>query len=54
MYITAIVSTLIAWFAGLFIDANIGFEPLGILCFRMLFPVIAMGVCIIRAIDKSK
>lgn len=26
MYIVAIISTLVAWFAGLLIDANLGLE----------------------------
>ena len=54
MYISAVVSTIVAWFVGLFLDANIGFEPLGILELRILFPVLTMGVFILKAInDKS-
>lgn len=49
-YTTAIISTLVAWFIGLVLDANIDFgDPLGFLCFRVLFPVLAMGLCILKA-----
>lgn len=54
MYLTAVVSTLVAWVVGLFLDANIRFEPEGFLCFRFLFPMLAMGLCILHSIRKSK
>lgn len=42
MYITSIVFTLIAWGAGLLLDANIHFgDPQGFLCLRVLLPVLA-------------
>ncbi len=53
MYISAVVSTIVAWFVGLFLDANIGFEPLGILELRILFPVLTMGVFILKAINDK-
>ena len=53
MYISAVVSTIAAWFVGLFLDANIGFEPLGILELRILFPVLTMGVFILKAINDK-
>lgn len=55
MYLIAIVSTVLAWFIGLFLDANIDFgDPVGFLSFRILLPILAMGVCILRSIDQSK
>ncbi len=45
--ISATVITLISWFIGLLLDANIDFGPQGFLCLRVLFPVLAMGLCII-------
>lgn len=55
MYITATLSTLAAWFVGFFLDANIDFgDPMGFLSFRMLFPVLAMGICILRAIRENR
>lgn len=54
MYMTAIVSTLIAWFVGLLIDANLDFgDPQGFLCLRILFPILAMGICILKAIKDN-
>lgn len=53
-YIIAIISTLVAWFIGLFADANIDFgDPQGFLALRVLFPVLAMGICILKALKKS-
>ena len=57
MYWKAVVSTLAAWFIGLVLDVNIEIPQLygyGFLCLRVLFPMLAMGVCILRAIQKSK
>jgi len=54
MYLAAIVSTLAAWVIGLFLDANISFNPQGFLCFRLLLPVLAMGLCILRSIKENK
>ena len=53
MYISAVVSTIVAWFVGLFLDANIGFEPSGFLELRILFPVLTMGVFILKAINDK-
>lgn len=54
MYMTAIVSTLIAWFVGLLIDANLDFgDPQGFLCLRILFPILAMGICILKAVRDN-
>lgn len=50
-YITAILCTLAAWFAGLLMDVNIDFgEPQGFLCLRVLFPILSMGICILKAL----
>lgn len=54
MYIVAAISTLAAWIIGLFLDANIGFNPQGFLCLRILLPVLAMGICILRGIKENK
>ena len=55
MYWKAILSTLAAWFVGLVLDANIDFgDPVGFLSFRILFPIIAMGLCILKSINDIK
>lgn len=55
MYIKAIVFTLVAWFVGLLLDANIDLgEPQGFLCLRVLFPVLVMGLCVLGAIKENK
>lgn len=55
MYWKAILSTLAAWFVGLVLDANIDFgDPVGFLSFRILFPIIAMGLCILKNINDIK
>lgn len=54
MYVQAIVWTVLAWFAGLILDANIGLQPTGFACLRVLFPMLAMGLCILRAIKNDK
>lgn len=55
MYWKAILSTLAAWFGGLVLDANIDFgDPVGFLSFRILFPIIAMGLCILKSINDIK
>ena len=54
-YTIAIISTLAAWFVGLFADVNINFgDPQGFLALRVLFPVLAMGICILKALKESK
>lgn len=53
-YTIAIISTLAAWFIGLFADANIDFgDPQGFLALRVLFPVLAMEICILKALKES-
>ena len=51
-YTIAIISTLAAWFVGLFADVNIDFGDPGFLALRVLFPVLAMGICILKAIKE--
>lgn len=50
MIITAIISSIIAWFIGLLIDANIGFE----LELRILFPMLTMGGFILSKMKIKK
>lgn len=55
MYVQAIVLTVLAWVIGLFADANIDFgDPASFLCLRVLLPILAMGLCILRAIQNPK
>lgn len=52
IYASAVLSTVAAWFAGLCLDANIDFgEPVGFLSFRILFPILAMGISVLYAVD---
>ena len=54
MYLKAVVSTLAAWFVGLVADANIHLgDPRGFPCLRVLFPVLAMGLCILSELKKK-
>ena len=52
MYVQAIVWTVLAWVAGLLLDANLGIQPAGFLCLRVLLPVLAMGLCVLREIKR--
>ncbi len=54
VYLIAVTATLAAWFIGLILDANIDFEPDGFLSFRILLPILVMGLCILNAIMKNK
>ena len=66
MYLKAVVSTLAAWFVGLLLDVNLpdgdGFSllrdanPPGdwqILCLRVRFPVLALGLSILSELKKK-
>ena len=53
MYLQATVLTLLAWFVGLFLDANLDWQPKGSLCFTTLFPLLTMGLCILKAIKEN-
>lgn len=48
MCIPAVIAILGAWFAGLFLDVNLDFNPPGFLCLRVLFPLIVMGLFILQ------
>lgn len=48
VYLSAVTATLSAWFTGLLLDANLSFHPEGFLALRVLLPVLAMGLCILR------
>ncbi len=55
MYFKMIAATLFAWLVGLVIDGNLGHgEALGFTAFRVLFPMLAIGLCILREIKKEK
>ena len=44
-----------SWFIGLFIDVNIDFgDPQGFLALRVLLPILAMGICILKAIKNNE
>ena len=54
-YIQAIICTLAAWCVGLCADANIEFgDPQGFLDRRVLLPILAMGICILKAIKNNE
>lgn len=54
MYIAAVLSTIFAWFVGLVLDANLDLgDPMGFGSFRILFPILVMGVFILKAINKK-
>lgn len=52
MYLKAVVSTLAAWFVGLLLDVNLPGDW-QILCLRVLFPVLVMGLCILSELKKK-
>ena len=49
----AIAFTVLAWFIGLFADANIPFNPNGYLMLRVLLPLLVMGGFILSKKNKS-
>ena len=50
VYLTAVTATVSAWFIGLLLDANLDLHPEGFLALRVLLPVLAMGLCILRVL----
>ncbi len=54
MYLSFVGYTLIAWVVGLFLDANIDFGPTGFVSFRILLPILAMGICILKSIKDNE
>ena len=54
MYLKATVFTVIAWFIGLALDWNMAFGgTIGFLSLRILFPILAMGLCILREVKNG-
>lgn len=54
MKITAFVLTVISWFIGLVIDANLGSgDYAGMFSLRILFPILTMGSFILWKIEKK-
>ena len=53
MYISAVIATIVAWFIGLVVDANVSQDMLGFLELRTLFPILTMGVFILKAINDK-
>lgn len=54
MCLAAIVLSIIAWIAGLFIDANLLTDELGFLELRILMPMLVMGGFILHELGKNK
>ena len=55
LYIKATLITIAAWFIGLVLDANIDLgDPQGFACLRILFPILAMGLCLLKAIGANQ
>ena len=57
MYLKAAALTILGWFIGLLLDANIDFgDPMGFLSLRILLPILAMGLCILHELrhDSSR
>ena len=52
VYLIAVTASLSAWFVGLLLDANIDFGM--DLSFRILLPILAMGLCILNSVLKNK
>ncbi len=54
IYLWYILSTLAAWWVGLLIDVNSGWDPTGILCLRVVLPIIVTGIWILKSIRDCK
>ena len=54
MYLKVTILTILGWFIGLLLDANIDFvEPMGFLSLRILFPILSMGLCILHELRRG-
>ncbi len=54
MYGALIASAIAAWFVGFVLDVNVGSDVPAMMNLRLLFPMITVGICIIKAIkDKD-
>lgn len=50
MYLKATIFTILGWFIGLILDANVDFgDPMGFLSLRIL----AMGLCILHELRRG-
>ena len=55
MYLKATILTILGWFIGLILDANIDFgAPMGFLSLRILLPILAMGLCILHEMGRGR
>ena len=55
MYLKATILTIAGWFIGMVLDANIDFgDPMGFLSLRILFPILAMGLCILHELGRGR
>ncbi len=54
MYLKVTILTILGWFIGLLLDANIDFgDPMGFLSLRILFPILSMGLCILHELRRG-
>ena len=54
MYLKATLVTIEGWFIGMVSDENIDFvDPMGFLSLRILFPILAMGLCILHELRRG-
>ena len=54
MYLKATIFTILGWFIGLILDANVDFGDLmGFLSLRILLPILAMGLCILHELRRG-
>ena len=53
MYLAAILSTIAAWFMGLFLDVNLQLEIHWIYKLSDLFPILTMGIFILKAVNRK-
>ena len=53
MYVKTVLLTLMAWFLGLLLDANLDMEPQGFLYLRVLLPILVMGLCILSRLPGA-
>ena len=52
MYLKATILTILGWFIGMVLDANIDFgDPMGFLSLRILLPILAM--CILHELRRG-
>ena len=55
MVIPAVISSIIGWFIGLVLDANLDMGSLtGFLELRVLFPILIMGAFLLHTMEKGR